>query len=133
MTTTSTGSTTLTPSYKLPISITLLSLPLLFIQLGFGLFLALLGLFLLYQTSSIRLRFAEVALEVWRGEPDMPDSGARILRTFPYAEWENWEIFWPAVPILFYFKEINSIHFLPILFSPSELRSSLQTHISASL
>ncbi len=117
---TSTGSTTLTPSYRLPIAIVLLSLPLLFIQLGFGLFVALLGLFLLYQTTTIRLIFTAIALEVWRKET--------CLKTFPYADWQTWKVFWPAVPILFYFKEVNSIHFLPVLFAPEELRECLETH-----
>ncbi len=111
-------STPLTPSYKLPIAITLLSIPLLFFQLGIGLFVALLGLFLLYQTTTIRLIFTDVALEVRRNE--------KILKTFPYIDWENWTIFWPPVPILFYFKEVNSIHFLPMLFSPTELRENLE-------
>lgn len=110
----------LTPSYNLPIAIVLLSLPLLWIQLGIGLFVAVLGLFLLYQTTTIRLAFTPTALEVRRNE--------KLLKTFPYAEWQTWKVFWPAVPILFYFKEINSIHFLPVLFSPSELRAQLETH-----
>ncbi|MEM9090495.1 MAG: DUF3119 family protein [Cyanobacteria bacterium P01_F01_bin.53] len=120
MTTTPATSETLTPSFKLPIGIVLLSLPLLFVQLGVGIVIALLGLFLLYQTTTIRLKFTPTALEVLRNE--------NILKTFPYAEWESWTIFWPPVPILFYFKEVNSIHFLPVLFSPEELRDRLQTH-----
>ena len=114
--------TTLTPSYRLPVAITLLSIPILFIQIGTGLFLAILGLFLLYQTTTIRLIFTDLALEVRRKE--------NLLKTFPYAEWENWTIFWPPVPILFYFKEVNSIHFLPMLFSPAELKSCLAEKIS---
>jgi len=102
--------------------IALLSLPLLFIQLGIGLFVAFLGLFLLYQTTTIRLIFTATALEVWRQE--------NILKTFPYADWQSWTIFWPPLPILFYFKEINSIHFLPVLFAPNELKEALQTHVS---
>jgi hypothetical protein len=120
--TTSTDSTTLTPSYKLPVAIVLLSLPLLFVQLGLGLFVAVLGLFLLYQTTTIRLIFTATALEVWRKET--------CLKTFPYTDWQSWKIFWPAVPILFYFKEVNSIHFLPVLFAPEELRECLETRIT---
>lgn len=117
----STDSTTLTPSYKLPIAIVLLSLPLLFVQLGLGLFVAFLGLFLLYQTTTIRLIFTATALEVWRKET--------CLKNFPYVDWQSWTIFWPTVPILFYFKEVNSIHFLPVLFAPGELRECLETRI----
>jgi len=119
MTTTSTAET-LTPSYKLPIAIVLLSLPLLFIQPIIGGVIALLGLFLLYQTSTIRLRFTDTALEVLRKE--------NILKIFPYVGWQTWTVFWPPVPILFYFKEVESIHFLPMLFSPAELRDRLTAH-----
>ena len=110
----------LAPSYNLPIAIMLLSLPLLWIQLGIGLLVAVLGLFLLYQTSTIRLIFTSSTLEVRRNED--------LLKTFPYADWQSWKIFWPTVPILFYFKEVNSIHFLPVLFSPEELRTQLEEH-----
>ena len=111
---------TLSPSYKLPIAIVFISLPLLFLQVWVGGFVALLGLFLLYQTNSIRLLFTPTALEVRRNDS--------LLKTFPYAEWESWKGFWPAVPILFYFKEVNSIHFLPVLFAPEALREQLQAH-----
>ena len=120
MTTTSTTDETLAPSYRLPIGIVLLSLPLLFIQRGVGIAIAILGLFLLYQTTTIRLRFTATALEVLRSE--------NVIRTFPYTAWETWKVFWPPIPILFYFKEVNSIHFLPILFKPEALRDRLETH-----
>ena len=120
MTTTATDTITLNPSYKLPISIIAIALPLLFIQQWLGIVLALLGLFLLYQTTTIRLVFTATALEVRRNET--------LLKTFPYAEWETWKVFWPSVPILFYFKEINSIHFLPVLFDAEGLRDRLETH-----
>ena len=116
----STDTVTLSPSYKLPVGIVLLSLPLFFVKLWAGAILAILGLFLLYQTNSIRLLFTPTALEVRRNDS--------LLKTFPYAEWESWKGFWPAVPILFYFKEVNSIHFLPVLFAPEALREQLQAH-----
>ncbi|MGD1898997.1 MAG: DUF3119 family protein [Phormidesmis sp.] len=116
----STDTVTLSPSYKLPVGIVLLSLPLFFVKLWAGAILAILGLFLLYQTNSIRLLFTPTALEVRRNDS--------LLKTFPYAEWESWKVFWPAVPILFYFKEVNSIHFLPVLFAPEALREQLQAH-----
>jgi hypothetical protein len=49
-----------------------------------------------------------------------------VLRRFRYAEWQNWRIFWPYFPVLFYFREVNSIHFLPILFSPTMLKSCVE-------
>lgn len=113
--------TTLTPSYKLPIAMVLLSLPLLFIQLVVGIVWALFSLFLLYQTTAIRLSFTPSALEVSRND--------NLLKTFPYAEWESWKIFWPAIPILFYFKEVNSIHFLPVLYDAQQLREQLELRI----
>lgn len=117
-----TDGVTLAPDYKLAIAILILSVPVLFAQLWLGLPIALFGLFLLYQSKNIRLTFTSTALDVYRND--------NRLRTFPYAEWEGWTIFWPPIPILFYFKEINSIHFLPILFNPTELREQLQTHCS---
>ncbi len=120
MTTTPAASITLDPSYRLPIGLVLLSLPVLFIQMGLGIVLSLLGLFLLYQATTIRLLFTPTDLEVRRND--------RLLKTFPYAEWSNWRVFWPSVPILFYFKEVNSIHFLPVLFDPQQLRECLEMY-----
>ena len=79
------------------------------------------GLFLLYQTTTLRLIFTATDLDIYRGDTR--------IRRFPYAEWEVWDIFWSPVPTLFYFREINSIHFLPILFDPQELRSQLEQHV----
>ena len=118
--TTTTDSVTIAPDYRLAIAITVLSVPLLLTQLWLGLPVALFGLFLLYQSKNIRLTFTSTALDVYRND--------NRLKTFPYAEWESWTVFWPPIPILFYFKEVNSIHFLPVLFNPTELREQLQTH-----
>ena len=52
----------------------------------------------------------------------------KLIRSFPYSEWLNWEIFWSPVPVLFYFKEVNSIHFLPIIFDAKTLRSCLEQY-----
>lgn len=112
--------TTLAPSYKLPIVMVLLALPLLFVQLFLGIVWALFSLFLLYQATAIRLTFTPTALEVSRND--------RVLKTFPYDDWESWKIFWPAVPILFYFKEVNSIHFVPVLYDPQQLREQLELY-----
>jgi len=121
MTTSTSGATTaLPPNYRLAIIITLLGVALCFAQLLLGFLVSVFGLFLIVQTGSIRLIFTGTALEVRRKEA--------LLKTFPYADWESWTLFWPPVPILFYFKEVNSIHFLPILFSPQALRESLEQH-----
>lgn len=111
---------TLRPDYRLSLSILFIGLIVLFAQRWVGLMITLLGLFLLIQTTIIRLTFTETELQVCRG--------TTILRQFPYAEWQTWTIFWSPVPILFYFREVNSIHFLPMLFNPVELLEQLNQH-----
>jgi Protein of unknown function (DUF3119) len=108
----------LAPSYTLPIVLVLAAIPLLLVQVWLSGAIALFGLFLLFQTATIRLKFTESALDVYRSE--------QLIRRFPYQEWQNWRIFWPAVPILFYFKEVKSIHFLPILFDAKMLKTCLE-------
>ncbi|ERN43090.1 protein of unknown function (DUF3119) [Rubidibacter lacunae KORDI 51-2] len=108
----------LAPSYLLPFAILLLSVPVVLLQRWVGLTTAVFAVFLIVQAATIRLRFTATTLEVYR-------SGQQI-RNFPYAEWSNWRVFWPPVPILFYFREVKSIHFLPMLFDPSALRACLE-------
>jgi hypothetical protein len=110
----------LAPSYKIPLAIVGISIPIIFLQPLVGLILSLFGLFLLLQTVTIRLRFTPTALEVYRS--------GNLLRNFPYQEWQNWAIFWQPIPILFYFKEVKSIHFLPIIFDAKTLKSCLEKH-----
>ena len=108
----------LAPSYALPLALVLAAVPLLFVQKWAGLPLLLFGLFLMYQAATLRLQFTATDLDIYRS--------SNLIRRFPYREWQNWRIFWPAVPILFYFKEINSIHFLPILFDRKMLQTCLE-------
>lgn len=123
---TSTQTVELSPSYTLPLVLLFTPLSVLLIQhwvslalsLTVGLAIALFGLFLLFQAITIRLQFTQTALDIYRSQT--------LLRRFPYQDWQNWRIFWPRVPILFYFKEVNSIHFLPILFDPKLLRTCLE-------
>lgn len=82
---------------------------------------ALLGLFLLLQTSLLRLEFGGDAMLVWRQQT--------LLRSFPYAEWLGWKLFWPGLPALFYFREQRSIHLLPLLFDAATLREQLAQHL----
>lgn len=114
----------LAPSYAIPLVLVVLALPLLILQVWLGGTVAVLGLFLLVQAATLRLRFSETALDIYRGE--------RCIRQFPYQDWQNWRIFWPSLPILLYFREVNSIHFLPILFSAKTLRACLEQHCPAS-
>lgn len=115
---TATESVELPPSYAIPVALVLLAIPLIGLQPWVSGAIALFGLFLLFQAATLRIWFTPSALDLYRGE--------NLLRRFPYAEWQNWRIFWPAVPILFYFKEVNSIHFLPILFNPKILKTCLE-------
>jgi len=115
---TATETVQLSPSYALPIALTLLAIPLFLLQPWIGGAIALFGIFLLIQAVTLRLLFTEAALEIYRGD--------KLIRNFPYREWQNWRIFGPSVPVLFYFKEIHSIHFLPILFDPKMLRTCLE-------
>lgn len=112
----------LAPNYKIPLVLVVLSIPLLLIQPWIGVIFSLFGLFLMIQTATIRLQFTETALDVYRS--------GNLIRSFPYQDWQNWEIFWSKVPILFYFKEIKSIHFLPIIFDAKMLRTCLEKYCS---
>jgi Protein of unknown function (DUF3119) len=105
-------------NYTIPLVLTAAALPIAAIQLWVGVAIGIFGLFLTIQTAIIKLKFTTTALEVYRG--------SKLIRSFPYQEWETWQIFWQPVPILFYFKEVNSIHFLPIIFDPQGLRTCLE-------
>lgn len=125
MTTTSSTSTEtieLQPSYAIPIALVLIAVPLFLLQPWVSGVIALFGLFLLFQAATLRLRFTETALDIFRGET--------LIRRFPFQDWQNWRIFWSPVPILFYFKEVKSIHFLPILFDSKSLDACLRQRVS---
>jgi hypothetical protein len=96
------------------------ALPLLVIQVWVSLAIAVFGLFLMLQAATLRLLFTPTDLDIYRGET--------LIRRFPYREWQNWQIFWSPLPILFYFKEVKSIHFLPILFDPKMLQTCLERY-----
>jgi len=108
----------LKPSYNIPVVLVIAAIPIVIVQPLIGGAIAIFGLFLLFQTVTLRLQFTATDLDIYRGE--------KLIRRFPYREWQNWRIFWNGFPVLFYFKEINSIHFLPILFDPNTLKSCLE-------
>jgi hypothetical protein len=114
----STSTVELKPSYNIPIVLVIAAIPILLVQPWVGSVLTLFGLFLMFQALTLRLQFTATDLDIYRGE--------KLIRRFPYREWQNWRIFWNRVPILFYFKEIKSIHFLPILFDPNTLKTCLE-------
>lgn len=86
--------------------------------LGVGVALIVFGLFLGFQTVTVRIVFGAEAFEVWQYR--------RRVVSFPYNEWLSWRVFWPGVPILFYFREVYSPHFIPMLFSHRQLVAGLQ-------
>ncbi|QKQ77025.1 DUF3119 family protein [Nostoc sp. TCL240-02] len=114
----STSTVELKPSYNIPIVLVITAIPLLLVQPWISSVFTLFGLFLMFQALTLRLQFTVTDLDIYRSE--------KLIRRFPYQEWQNWRIFWNAVPILFYFKEIKSIHFLPILFDPNTLKTCLE-------
>lgn len=118
---TASQTTELNPNYAIPVVIILTGIPLIWVQpIAAGIF-AILGLFLLYQAATIRLVFTATDLEVYRSQEK--------FRTFPYKEWQDWKVFWFNFPVLLYFKEIKSIHFLPVLFDAKMLKTCLEKNI----
>ena len=119
---------TLAPRYGVPIGVILLGaaclalLPLWAGASWLALTLALFGLFLALQSALLRLQFADAELVVRR-------SGT-VIRRFPYNAWRGWRLFWPALPVLFYFREEGSPHLLPMLFDATALRERLTHHLA---
>ena len=110
----------LAPNFRIPIFLIVTAIASFWVSRWLGGAIAILGLFLGIQTILIRLQFTDKALNVLRS--------GKVIRSFPYSEWLNWEIFWSPIPILFYFKEVKSIHFLPIIFDAKSLVDCLQKH-----
>ena len=110
----------LAPSYNLPIALIILALPCWLLQPWCSFAIAAFGLFLMIQTLTLRFEFTETDFDLYRGD--------RLIRRFPYQDWQNWKIFWSPLPILFYFKEVRSIHFMPIVFDPNMLQICLEKH-----
>ena len=109
----STAAIELAPNYRIPIFLLVAAVACALVSSWLAIAISTLGLFLTIQTILVRLQFTEQALQVLRS--------GKVILSFPYSEWSNWEIFWSPVPILFYFKEVNSIHFLPIIFDAKTL------------
>ena len=118
-------SVTLKPDVRLPLIVVAFGLALLPLPLSPWptVVVVLFGVFLLIQAASLRLEFEERALIVWQN--------GRELRRFPYDQWLTWRLFAPWLPGLLYFSETQSIHFLPILFSPKQLREQLELRVGA--
>lgn len=107
----------LSPSFRLPLGLGAIAIALSWVSLWAAIPVGLFGIFLGIQAAILKLHFTDLAFELYRGQTQ--------LRRFPYDQWINWEIFFEPIPILFYFKETQSIHFLPIVFNPRQLKSAL--------
>jgi hypothetical protein len=110
----------LSPSYRLPVALAIAAFPLGALSLWAGVPVFFFAIFLGIQAATLRLHFTATALDLYRGQTQ--------IRTFPYTDWYHWEIYWPAVPILLYFREVNSIHFVPVLFDPKALMQQLNAN-----
>ncbi|BBL85897.1 hypothetical protein PMYN1_Chma85 (chromatophore) [Paulinella micropora] len=80
------------------------------------------GIFLGLQSQLLKIEFTDYSFDVSRGN--------HLLRRFPYENWLHWRLFWPRLPILFYFREEKSIHFLPIIFGVKKLRQELDQRLT---
>jgi hypothetical protein len=111
----------LAPSFRIPVGVVAIALALTIPSVWVGIPVLLFGIFLGIQAATLRIHFTETAFELHRGQT--------LVRCFPYDQWYRWRIFWRPIPILLYFKELRSIHFLPILFNPAQLQTALEQHI----
>lgn len=119
---------TLAPRYGVPLGVLGLGLAVLPLELlwapalWISLVVSLFGLFLTLQSALLRLTFSGDALLVARQDT--------LLRRFPYSDWLGWTVFWPGLPVLFYFRERKSIHLLPVLFDATALRQQLEMRLA---
>ena len=110
---------TISPAFQLPIILIILSFMLLFLNIGYwptivsGSF----SFFLLLQTFTLRIKITNEAFVVLQL--------GKEIRTFPFKNWISWKLFFPIIPIIFYFREKSSPHLLPILFNPDQLKNEL--------
>ncbi|GJP80494.1 hypothetical protein CLOP_g14143 [Closterium sp. NIES-67] len=91
--------------------------------------IGLLGALLAFQTTRVRFVFTEEALEVRIGQ-QLESSGENVFvggeNKWKYDTFVNWEFWWPAFPVLVYFKETQTrpegqVHFFPIIANGKQL------------
>ena len=116
-------SVTITPSFKLPIVLIILSFSLLFLRIGSlpTIISASFSFFLLLQTFTLRIKISQddfIVLQL-----------GKEIRRFPFKNWLTWKLFLPNLPGIFYFREKSSPHLLPILFNAEELRNQLKDKV----
>ena len=117
------NSVTISPSFKLPIILIILSFMLLFLKIGSlpTVISASFSFFLLLQTFTLRI-------QITRDDFVVMQLGKEIRR-FPFKNWLTWKLFIPRLPVIFYFRETSSPHLLPILFNPDQLKNQLQEKV----
>ena len=111
----------LAPDLRLPLATLLLGTLLCLLNLVAGGAVALLGLVLIFQSVRLRLVFTPDSLEL--------HNGAVVLRCFPYKNWRTWRLFRMPFPVLLYFREVNSIHFVPVIMDGQGLRQQLEQRL----
>lgn len=91
----------------------------------------LIGLLLSVQSLRIRIVFGPTRFSV----ATMGMKGLNLIRGWKYDEITNWEMWWQALPILFYFKEKESyngrgsIHFFPVMCKHKVLISEMKKRV----
>ena len=110
---------TISPAFKLPIILIILSFMLLFLNIGYWptIVSASFSFFLLLQTLTLRIKITNESFVVLQL--------GKEIRTFPFKNWISWKFLFPIIPIIFYFREKSSPHLLPILFNPEQLKNEL--------
>ncbi|APB32310.1 hypothetical protein GlitD10_0009 [Gloeomargarita lithophora Alchichica-D10] len=104
---------TLNPDYRVALGLAGMGLAVTAWSWPTGLGLGAMAAFLGWQSAVLRLTFTETAVVLTRnGAP---------LREFPYRDWQDWYLFWPGLPVILFFREVHSIHFVPVLFDPLAL------------
>ena len=109
----------ISPSFRLPIIVLILSFMLLFLNIGSWptIVSASFRFFLLLQSFTLRIKITSedfVVLQL-----------GKEIRIFPFKNWISWKFFFPIIPGIFYFREKSSPHLLPILFNPEQLKNEL--------
>ena len=109
----------ISPSFQLPIILIILSLMLLFLNIGNWptIIFASFSFFLLLQSFTLRIKITNKDFVVLQF--------GKEIRCFPFENWISWKFFFPIIPGIFYFREKSSPHLLPILFNPEQLKSEL--------
>ena len=92
---------TISPSFQLPIILIILSFMLLFLNIGYWptIVFAAFSFFLLLQSFTLRIKITNedfVVLQL-----------GKEIRTFPFKNWISWKFFFPIIPGIFYFSEIE--------------------------